>query len=232
MGSKLPKHILRKKGLTMKQKWALHKRGSKGKKGSYKKASKGSSARKKRWGIGRYISVARGMDVLTRPAQAELQKTGWSKTTFDRLKYLYAAGRDKPGRSDDVKKALLKYTYGGIGTGLTVTYAKQRAGVYKGAGKLKILSVAQALSPEILAAAEINPLDDPVGFNDLRCKYDSGLGTKAGQQMWDIGKDTDHGKRFWADKGFNIALGIVQKVVFNTNGFLKLNSRLPKGINF
>jgi len=231
MGSKLPKRILKMKGLTMKQKWAMHKRGStKGKTGS-RRSSKSAPAKKSKWGVGRYIGMARIADVLTRPLQSGHYHKGLHKDALKVGAELYGAGYY--GKTDSAKawgKKYAKSTYGGLGTGVIVTTLKSKLGVYKGAGKLKLLSVAQSLTPEILAASEHSPLDNFNEFNTVRTQYDSAYDLRT--QKWNLDPNTPMGKRFWADKSMNIALGVIQKVAFNTNGWLKLNKYFPKDFNF
>lgn len=208
------------KGLTMKQKWAMHKRGTKpkgkSKGGSVKKAKKWV---KKQWGLGRIIAAARVGDALSRPVQIAYN---WDKDQLkENIMKMYTAGLSE----GEYNSELLQSTYGEIGTSIGVNAIKSKAGVYKGAGRGKILSILQAVSPEFLAATEIDPRDDIKGFNNLRREYDAG-GTKY-MVGWDL-----RSERFMRDKLFNVALGVIQKVVFNTNGPIKLNAMLPKWVNF
>jgi hypothetical protein len=174
--------------------------------------------RKKPWGIGRYINAFRNIDILSASAQGTLAHGGTTKYKIDDLKARYASGAYKYN------------TWKGVGTGLAQNIVKSKAGVYRGAGKGKILSAIMALSPEILALKDADPTKDIKGFNEARHHYQSGYSPWG--DGWDITTSTVIGKRFWEDKMFNLGLGVIQKVVFNTNGPIKLNARLPKGVNF
>lgn len=235
MGSKLPKHILRKKGLTMKQKWALHKRGGKAKsksKGGYVK--KGKRTKKKAWGIGRIIGFARIADVLTRPMQHVWSREG--DMLHDSARF-YSGGLYKEGgggafNQDDYATN----TYGAMGTGLAVNHLKSKLGVYRGAGKLKLLDIVSALTPEIQAYADSDPTKGRSELNlflHRRMQYDAGMGgSDRSDPSWSISPNVDSGRRFWQDKALVVGLKVVQKLVFNTNGPIGLNKYFPKDVNF
>lgn len=184
---------------------------------SYKRSNPGPT-RKKGWGIGRYINAFRNIDILSASAQGTLAHGGTMKYKIDDLKARY------------LSKAYNYNTWKGIGTGLGQNIVKTKAGVYKGAGKGKILSVIQALSPDLLAMKDHDPTKDFKSYALQRHKYSSGY--DAWGDFWSIDPKSDAGSKFWEDKALNIGLGILQKVVFNTNGPIKLNARLPKGVNF
>jgi len=175
------------------------------------------SARKKGWGIGRYINAFRNIDILSASAQGTLAHGGDMKYKITDLKARYAS------------KAYNYNTWKGIGTGIGTNLVKSKAGVYRGAGKGKILSIIQALSPELLAMKDVDPTKDFKGFAMQRHKYTSGYDTWS--DVWDLDPRSDAGRKFWEDKGLVIGLGIAQKVLFNTNGPIGLNKYFPKGVN-
>lgn len=216
------------KGMTMKQKWALHRRGGRSKPRTSKaKATKRRSysraastpRTKKGWGIGRYIGAFRYIDAISAPAQGSVQVHGFTKDTLKNLERRYL-----PKMGSDFA------SWKAIGTGSISTYLKSRMGVYRGAGKGKILSLVQALSPEILALQHADPTKNPKDYNIHRHAYASGYHIK--DIKFSLNPKDALGQRFWADKSFNIVLGVIQKFIFNTNGPIKLNSKLPKGFNF
>lgn len=226
---KLPKKYIKAAGGINKKAWRLYRASKGGRKaksspGRYGKAKKWV---KKQWGLGRMISGGRMIDVITRPIQ-HAYLHGAPGDFGEDIKYLYGAGVFTEGKEYD--SSIAKSVYGEIGTGVATTFVKSKAGVYRGAGKGKILSIVQALSPELLAASKVDPLKDLKRFNAVRRGYDSGASDDV--RGWSLDYNTNVGKMFWQDKMLNVTLGTVQKLVFNTNGPIGLNKYLPKGVNF
>jgi len=74
---------------------------------------------------------------------------------------------------------------------------------------------------------EVDPTKDIKNWNRARIAYAQGT-QENGQFM----SNPAIKGMFLADKGLKVGLGLIQKLVFNTNGPIKLNARLPKGVNF
>lgn len=165
--------------------------------------------------------------MITRPLQQGLYRHGASKEGFEQGFDNYACGLYKEKKFNKDKATGV---YSGMASGLAVNYAKSRTGVYKKAGKGKILSIIQSLSPELLALKDANPIENPKGYDLARVQYDSGYDMHA--NITTLNPKRSAGQRFWEDKSLNILLGVLQKVVFDSTGPIKLNRKLPKGLNF
>jgi hypothetical protein len=115
-----------------------------------------------------------------------------------------------------------KGTYGGIGTGLVRDLVRSKIGVYRGASKGKIHYLGMALNPELLAASDINPMDDFNGWQRRRMAHDRGY--EPIDNTWMGGPVQE---QFLKSVGLDVGLFVGQKLAER----IGINRLLPKGIN-
>lgn len=175
--------------------------------------------------MGVWAKLGRMVDVLTTPIQHGVSAFGTTKQGLmvgaDRLT-LGAFNLD--GGTSGFVDWKYRPTIGSIGTGLVRNWVRSKIGVYRGVGQKKILSIAMAVNPEILASALTSPIKDPKVWNKLRVAHDRGYDTFVHQ--WTLNPNDRDGERFWRSVGLDGGLFIAQKLAQKF-----LNPHLPKGIN-
>lgn len=218
---KLPKWAIKQAGGINKKAWALARRGrpkspAKRSRGQRTMARKGNPQnpgnRRKRFGA--WLHGARGIDVLTGPVQGSVAGLGLSGAALTDAGKRYA-GQFAGGNQDDIVT-----TVKAVGTGLVRTAITSKSGAYRGMGQKKILSYVQALSPEIIAASNANPLQDPKRFNAFRHIAHEAYNTN----------DHRHDLQFAAftqSIGLQAGAWVAQKAA----QMFGINKMLPKGIN-
>ncbi len=221
--SKLPKWAIKKFGIS-KRAWAAARRGRSGRKAAPKARRKtaGRSTRRvsssrgthRSMKIGGWISKFRGMDIVSGPAQGSVMGLGLSadagKDAFQR----YSGFKDGAVDVD-----LLKNTYLSMATGFGHQKLRSFLRIPQGAGKGKILSIIGAVIPEVMAAGDVNPLQDFKGWNKERMKYDRAYDPEA--HFWNLGSS-----KFQRGLLGTIALGAVSRFLAPM-----INKHLPKGVN-
>ncbi len=151
----------------LKTAWALQKKAQKGGakskpkskprgktagRSSSRASPKGGSVSSKSQKIGAVLKGARAGDTISGPAQGVIATKGGPKELVARY---------------DTKEAVLVSVKGGA-VGLLRNVITSKSGAYRGVSQNKILSYVQVFSPEISAASEVSPLDDPRRFNAVR----------------------------------------------------------------
>ncbi len=164
--------------------------------------------------IGAWLRGARTIDVISAPFQGTLTKHGISQEAVKSAGRRYLGGF-AGGSPDDVIT-----TVKAVGTGVARNIITSKSGAYRGVGQKKILSYVQALAPEIVAAAETNPVADPKRWNSQRHRAYEGY--RMGAHTQDFGDPM-----FIQSISLQAGAWGVQKAA----QMLGINKMLPKGVN-